>query len=436
MATIPPARRSGRLKRATFVVITAMLVLAASELISLVGLVIFDGGLSFSEIHDDQRRRSQGFEKNAPPPLDEVLHPFLGWVLNADIPDGVEIAETNFPVNRLGFLDQGNSPTAGNPNRVRVAIVGGSVAWYFSMHGRKRLVERLQQDPRYQGQQIDVVSLALSGYKQPQQLMTLAWLLSLGASFDVVVNIDGFNEVTLHPAENHPKQVHVGYPRGWHERVRELPRSEIVHTLYRHSSLRIVRRDWALWFSELRFPCRYSPSLNLAWRWRDNRLRQQLDQDLSVISSQWLNQARVYMHTGPENGYTNDEEMYDELVALWKRSSLQLHRLCQGNRIGYLHVLQPNQYVAGSKPLTAEEREIAIEPKHKYRPGVIHGYPRLVSAGRQLAAEGVDFLDLTMLFSKTRQPIYIDDCCHYNQQGNDMVADSIADRILQTAPNR
>ncbi|MFP6770084.1 MAG: hypothetical protein VB859_18050, partial [Planctomycetaceae bacterium] len=100
------------------------------------------------------------------------------------------------------------------------------------------------------------------------------------------------------------------------------------------------------------------------------------------------------------------------------------------------HVLQPNQYVADSKPLTAEEREIAIEPKHKYRPGVIHGYPRLVSAGRQLAAEGVDFLDLTMLFSKTRQPIYIDDCCHYNQQGNDMVADSIADRILQAAPNR
>ena len=43
---------------------------------------------------------------------------------------------------------------------------------------------------------------------------------------------------------------------------------------------------------------------------------------------------------------------------------------------------------------------------------------------------GVDFLDLTMVFARTPEAIYIDDCCHYNQLGNRMLADAIADRLL------
>ena len=39
------------------------------------------------------------------------------------------------------------------------------------------------------------VNLALFGYKQPQQLTTLAYLMSIGGQFDLVLNIDGFNEV-------------------------------------------------------------------------------------------------------------------------------------------------------------------------------------------------------------------------------------------------
>ena len=78
------------------------------------------------------------------------------------------------------------------------------------------------------------------------------------------------------------------------------------------------------------------------------------------------------------------------------------------------------------------EREVAIEPEHKYRPGVIDGYPRLRKAGRELTDAGVDFLALTLVFANTPEPIYIDDCCHYNPQGNRMLADAIADRLLES----
>ena len=422
-----PPKRSRR-RRCAIVLATATLVVLACELIGLVGLVIVDGKLNFASVHDDQRERAAGFERNAPPPLEEVLHPHLGWVLNADSQGGAEVAKTRFPVNQLGFLDQGDPLARRSDDRLRVAIIGGSVAWYFSMHGREQLARRLGQGPDFRDRHIDVLSLALSGYKQPQQLMTLAWVLSLGGEYDIVVNIDGFNEVVLHPAENHPKQVHVAYPRGWHERVRELPRSEIVHTLYRHASFRINRRRWANWFVDQ--PLQYSPMLNFLWRTRDNWFRQQLDHDLGIITSQWLNQAEVYMHTGPDNSYDDPDTMYDQMVTLWQRSSQQLERLCHANGIRYLHVLQPNQYVEGSKPMSKTERKVAFEPKHKYRSGVIDGYPRLQAAGRQLTDAGVDFLDLTMVFARTPEAIYIDDCCHYNQLGNRMLADAIADRLL------
>jgi len=35
------------------------------------------------------------------------------------------------------------------------------------------------------------------GYKQPQQLLVLSYFLSIGQPFDMVMNIDGFNEVAL-----------------------------------------------------------------------------------------------------------------------------------------------------------------------------------------------------------------------------------------------
>ncbi|MFP6703078.1 MAG: hypothetical protein VB861_15130 [Planctomycetaceae bacterium] len=426
-------RRSWR-KRSVLALATTLLVLLACELIGLVGLVLVDGSLDFSALHEEQRERAAGIDRHAPPPLDEILHPHLGWVLNPDVRDGAKVAKTRFPINRFGFLDHGNPLARRSPERLRVAIIGGSVAWYFSMHGREQLEARLGQAAEFQGRQIEVISLALSGYKQPQQLMTLAWMLSLGAEYDVVINIDGFNEVTLHPAENHSKKVHVAYPRGWHERVRELPRSEIIHTLYRHTSLGLERRHWAAWFVDGPLP--YSPLLNFIWRTRDNQYRKQLGDDQVVIASQWLNKARVYMHTGPDNTYADPDEMYDQLVALWQRCSRQLEQLCRTNGIRYLHVLQPNQYVEGSKPMGDAERDVAIEPRHKYRPGVIQGYPRLQKAGAGLTRAGVDFLDLTMVFAGTANPIYIDDCCHYNPQGNRMLADAIADRLLESQSSR
>jgi len=43
--------------------------------------------------------------------------------------------------------------------------------------------------------------------------MRLNYLLALGARFDLFINLDGFNEVALPPAENIPKGVFLFFPR-------------------------------------------------------------------------------------------------------------------------------------------------------------------------------------------------------------------------------
>ena len=49
---------------------------------------------------------------------------------------------------------------------------------------------------------------------------------------------------------------------------------------------------------------------------------------------------------------------------------------------------------------------------------------------RELAGQGVDFHDLTMMFHDDDGDIYSDTCCHFTQRGADRVAEAIAAAII------
>lgn len=72
----------------------------------------------------------------------------------------------------------------------------------------------------------------------------------------------------------------------------------------------------------------------------------------------------------------------------------------------------------------------AYDPEYGYAPGAILGYPLLIEGGRELQREGVRFLDLTMVFGDVNETIYVDDCCDFNQLGNEVVARALAQFIL------
>ena len=102
-----------------------------------------------------------------------------------------------------------------------------------------------------------------------------------------------------------------------------------------------------------------------------------------------------------------------------------MHALCAANGATYVHLLQPNQYVEGSKTLTADERAVAWNADSPYLPSVAAAYPQLIEAGAELARSGVSFFDLTGLFQSVEPAVYRDDCCHFNALGNRMLSEEI-----------
>jgi hypothetical protein len=365
----------------------------------------------------------------------ESIHPYLGWVMNPQVNPGTDFLHRHIPVNALGFNDIEHGIPKRGPDRLIVGICGGSVAWQMSVAGEQTLLQKLRDSARFRDKQIHLVRLAMSGYKQPQQLLALNYLLALGGEFDVIVNIDGYNEVALAVGENHRKGIFVAYPRRWDARMQDVVDPRTYSLSYRLLALRATRQQLAA--ARRQSTLDWSPTLNLIWYLRNWRLRQQVI-DLGVeLRDHKHNEGRGFAVQGPRQLYQGDDGLYRHVVDLWSNCSRQMHRLCRENGIRYLHILQPNQHFTNSKPLNEAERKIVLRDiTPRLARTIPIGYPLLISEGRKLREQGISFHDLTMLFQDIPTQIYVDACCHYNQQGYDLLAQAVAERILEAVEAR
>jgi hypothetical protein len=98
--------------------------------------------------------------------------------------------------------------------------------------------------------------------------------------------------------------------------------------------------------------------------------------------------------------------------------------------VPYLHVLQPNQYHTKRRFGDAEAR-VALNDSTPFKGAVQQGYPVLLRASSTLR-EHEQFLDATAIFDAEPRAVYEDDCCHYNEVGNHLLADAIAARVLES----
>lgn len=361
----------------------------------------------------------------------EALHPYLGFVVDHDTHGAPDENWGGQGAHAWGLVGELDLPRERDPDRVVVAILGGSVAFLFSLDGAPRLVELLQQDPRYAGKEIEILRLAWGGYKQPQQLMALNYFLTAGAPIDVAVAIDGFNEVALSLVENVEHGVAAIYPRSWPWRVRDLPDPQLRRMIGAAVYHEQARRALSSIFSK--GPQSRLYTWNLLWKVLDRRVRILIERAEIRIRRHGGRASedgqRPYVERGPFQPADTDTAL-DRIVGQWRRASLAMHDLCEGAGIRYVQFLQPNQYVEGSKPMSAEERAVAWRDDHPYRKAVVLGYPKLLASGAELLTAGVDFHDLTPLFADVEEPIYADDCCHVNERGNAMLADAIAQALL------
>jgi hypothetical protein len=392
-------------------------------------------GKAFSFSHFQRQRQHMTHHEDVPlresPSADFVPHPYLGYVLNPNFENNhVRIpGRCGGLVSEYGFCDNRPPVLKRSPGKVIVGIVGGSLASFWTVEAARKLEKLLAQSPRFRGKQFEYVNLAVVAYKQPQPLIAVNYALALGAEFDILLSIDGFNEVAMYALENQQAGLFPMFPRFWPYLVATMPDPEIRRMAGKIAYLEDTRTQWATLFH--RAPLSWSVTANLIWQLRDRRLTDEVARTSAALG-EYQPRLLPYCAVGPSRTWSSEAELYQEMVAVWQRCSLQLAAICKANGIAYYHFLQPNQYVPGSKPLGAEERKRAWEDNQCNKTSVEQGYPLLRRAGTELRRAGISFHDLTMIFRDHPEPIYIDTCCHVNVHGNELLTEAIAAAILET----
>lgn len=347
-----------------------------------------------------------------------VIHPYLGFV---GIPQD--------SINRFGF--SGNDPiTHKSGDKVNILLTGGSVANQLHSNSKEKLIEYLKENQYFKDKEINILLAALGGFKQPQQLMAVNYFISLGAEYDIVINLDGFNEVVLPFSDNLPFNVFPIYPRHWNIYARKSLNSSVQLTISKQISLKEKQEALNKLFA--------STFLNnsnfglLVWDVLNTNNNSEYFELENQLRDALKSSKSNYQSTGPTEVFTDTTQFFTEQVAIWERCSLLLAGIGKHSKFEYFHFLQPNQYHNNSKELTKEELKIAYkEESFSYKTAVQKGYPILISQGKNLIYKDVNFIDLTMMFKSEKRSVYNDECCHFNKLGYDLITKKIAIGIIE-----
>lgn len=354
-----------------------------------------------------------------------VVHPYFGYVNNP---------VNGKDVNEWGFRGPG-LPLETNDSTFHIVITGGSVALQSFVHAHS-LVDELKRSQFFADKEIIVHSLALGGYKQPQQLQALSYFLALGAHLDMIINLDGFNEVAL-PYANNWGHTYPDFPRHWHRRSNALP-SPVQLQIWAEINA-MTEKKQKLQKRYINTPMGRSYALLLLANAKSSNINRRLQILNDQLNEEFRKGENNFQASGPPYTWSKDT-LFEDITDHWANASKLMHTICRSHGIAYYHFLQPNQYVPGSKVLTEEENRIANilrdteHPKHITRKqviGVRNGYPLLRQKGKSLEDEAdVPFHDLTMIFEDEKESVYQDFCCHFNKFGIRQINIEIAQTIL------
>lgn len=351
-----------------------------------------------------------------------AVHPYTGYVMEKDT--------HNRLWKEYGFLAEIDPFRASaNPKLAIVALTGGSVVEYLfpNDEARNKLRGYLQKLPAFRDKKIVLIMLGMAGYHEPQQLMAVTYYLSQGGRLDMLLNVDGFNEL-YYPQELYNEKIFPAYPSLWPEIYAEQYNANYLTDLAHIGLMKEVRYRTAVAFKYVNF----SITAEILWDMLDRAM-------LDNLSSAQLDMLTVqdrknvpYFVSGPTTMQgAPKEDMYNFQMTLWKSSSLQLHYLAQGNHFQYFHFLQPNPYADQSKSMTPEELQDAFSNGHNSQMSIVAKlHSSQQKALEDLRAQGVNTYDLTHIYSDSKESIYTDEFSHTTDLGKMMLVDAIGQRIV------
>ena len=408
---------------------------AAAELLAL-GVFYVDHGWLF---YFDPYREPLPMVQDAPDEgLTAVgLHPYFGPThrpgIPFDLPPALQATDGGpaLATNNFGFAARYDYPfIKRNDRQYVIGIFGGSVGQYFCRVGASRLEDDLRQRAPFKDRDLVTLCFSHEGYKQPQQLLVLSYFLSLGQAYDLVVNIDGFNEVAL-------GRINDQY--GWDVSMPSHEHLDPLINLVNQSTLTAAKLDvlYRLTHDKQRLNAvaqraNRTPfaSAEFVLRHYYNFLRRRYQQELvdfdRLPSTTGSNSV---VHVTPKVRPRSGAAVYEDIAANWQASSAAMRQLLAARNVPYVHVLQPNQYYS-TRVFNEEEKKVALNEGSPFKAGAQGGYPLLEKELEPGAVNAVH------IFDQVRAPVYIDDCCHYTLAGNYALADVIARAVLASVAPR
>lgn len=363
------------------------------------------------------------------------LHPFLGYVLKANaMPFNKDLG---IKVNNYGIYAQHDYPfIRNNNNQYIIGIFGGSVAQGIAVHelATKTIFNKLKTLPEFTNKEIIVLDFAVPGTKQPQQLLMLNYFLSIGQEFDMVINIDGFNEIALSYMNNQEK-VDLAMPNVG----LTLPLINMANNALSIKQMKsIVKINQTK--EDLKTSIKNLENCKLALCYEITSLQIKNLVNYYQRETNKLNKTRENI----DNKSTNDVIYYNRLnevlpeaialekiVANWYKSSLTMQQILSSKNIKYFHFIQPNQYYPTQRIFSEAEKKIAIHPNAPYTEAILKGYPLLLSKISDLRKSNVNIFSAVNIFDNVKDIIYVDNCCHYNNQGQQLLSEYISQTIAE-----
>ena len=391
-----------------FWLLTALLLLAIVEVMArLTHHWLYDGESLLTAEADAAAARV------LPTPFRADLQPFYGTV-------GWAHLDLNMPPSSLN--SRRLATTLGGRDTVVVGLLGGSVAAEVAGSLAGALLKHFASSADDTPVWPVFIDLAHRAYRQPQQSIVFANRLADGIQFDIVISLDGFNEVTHPPAAHEKSGTHPNWPLQW---------SSVVGASA--SQLRAVAGIMAL--REEQRDLTAPPPVWQGSALFDLARRHRLDQIDRLIVARHFDLAATSLERhslrkhGPLGAFTK-EDVRNVATETWYRSALFLAELAEWHGAVYYHFLQPNQYVPGTKPLSDSELANAYSPTLPRAVEVREGYPKLAEYGVALREQDVKFFDLSHIFADHHETLYADRCCHLNRRGNELMAEHMLRRIL------
>lgn len=365
------------------------------------------------------------------------IHPYFGYV---DKP-GWQRSDDNFwngidpelrTINNHGLGSPYDYPyVKSNQDQYIIGVFGGSVAERFALLAGGELIKNLQKDDFFANKEIIVLNFAKGGYKQPQQLLILSYFLSIGQEFDMVINIDGFNEVAF-GHRNYQRHIDVS-----------MPHINIMDGLINLSDQTTLTPEKLESLAKIN---QYQTQLNGVADMINNThvasLSFVLEQYYTTVLTNYEKELHRFneldsnlsdtslLFVKPDETPLPDSILFGNIAETWANSSIMMSRILNRSNVAYYHFLQPNQHYS-NKIFSEEEAARALEGEYPYYSTLVGiGYPVLMEKFDTLASNKVNFYNGIPIFDDEPRMVYIDNCCHYNQLGNEILADYIAASIL------